>query len=179
MIDKTRQMQLFNKLDPSLQKYPKYKFCQMVLENKLAKKQLGDTLTSYLLMDTGNIYKDIKELVKGRLTYIDLWSFGCGPCRNAHPKLPLLYQKYKDKIQFISISIAVAIEVVKQATIEDKIAWLSLSDTRAETSPFLYQVSPGYIPYGIMVGKDGKIIAKDVRADTLENEIEHALGAAK
>ncbi len=48
-----------------------------------------------------------KKSTEGKVTVVDFWFTGCGPCREAFPLLAKVYDKYKasDKVAFVSVSV--------------------------------------------------------------------------
>lgn len=178
-MDKDRLLVLLHKLDKALQKYPSFKLCKMVLEDDLKKYKVGDVLPSCDLIDAGGSKRNIRDLVKGKITYIDLWALGCHSSRDAHHKLDTLHQKYKGQIEFISICDEASPDNLKFANAQDRINWTSLYDPEGHLSPFLYQIGAGYTPYGILIDKDGKIMAKDLRPESLEAEIKQILESSR
>ncbi|WP_298427340.1 TlpA disulfide reductase family protein [uncultured Kordia sp.] len=48
--------------------------------------------------------KVTEEDLKGKITFINLWFVNCVPCRREMPLLNVLHKKYKDKVDFRSIT---------------------------------------------------------------------------
>lgn len=47
----------------------------------------------------------VKEFEKGKLYVVEFWATWCGPCKTSIPHLSKLQAKYKDKVQFVGVSI--------------------------------------------------------------------------
>ena len=100
---------------------------------------------------------------KGNLVYIDLWATWCGPCLKELPNLKELKEKYKDSdIVFIGISLDDNVEAWRKMI--QKESDNLLTGIQLATGSYNSQINKDYsvngIPHCILIGKDGKIIAK-------------------
>ncbi|ALJ03882.1 hypothetical protein APS56_01370 [Pseudalgibacter alginicilyticus] len=115
--------------------------------------------------------------IKGKVTIIDFWASWCAPCRRENPNVVRVYNKYHSKgLEIIGVSLDK--ENQKEAWIkaiaDDKLTWhqvanLTLQDPIAE----LYNVTS--IPATYILDQEGKIIAKNLRGQALENKIAELL----
>ena len=71
------------------------------------KTRKGTECFDITLTDRGGKTCRLRDIVKGKFTYIDVWATWCGPCKNEIPYLAKLVEKEKNnnKLQVISISI--------------------------------------------------------------------------
>lgn len=110
---------------------------------------------------------------KGKVVLVDFWASWCVPCRNENPNLTKAYAKYHDKgFEIISISLDNNRESWLKAIADDKLVWLHLSDLKAWKSDLVVDYGIKSIPMSFLVDRSGKIIAKDLRGDSLEKKLE-------
>lgn len=114
---------------------------------------------------------------KGKVVMVDFWASWCRPCRKENPKVVAMYNKLKGKnFDILSVSLDQDKAAWENAIIADKLTWTHVSDLAGwQCAPAkLYRVSS--VPYTLVVDKDGKIAAKNLRGDALEKKIEKILG---
>jgi thiol-disulfide isomerase/thioredoxin len=113
---------------------------------------------------------------KGKYVFVDFWASWCAPCRAENPNVLAAYNRYKDKnFTVLGISLDDKEEKWKKAIKDDKLPWTQVSDLKG----FQNQVSAYYgirgIPSTLLVGPDGKIIAKDLRGEALHKKLAELL----
>lgn len=94
----------------------------------------------------------------GKYLFVDFWASWCGPCRAALKKLKKLNAKYRDKVEFISISIDEDKEAWLKAVEKEDMTWRQYrvnGETR-EDARKLYQVNS--VPTLILISPEGKIV---------------------
>lgn len=128
-------------------------------------------LTDY---KTGKPIK-LSKVIKGKVALIDFWASWCGPCRREIPNLAKIHEKYGEDKDFVLVSLNVWDKPDAQAkAIKDmKMVWTQLTDaTRNATDTY----GVDGIPQILLIGKDGKIIARDLRGADIEPAVKKALG---
>ncbi len=56
------------------------------------------------ISDGGGAYPQVTDFKPGKIYVVEFWATWCGPCIQAMPHLAELQEKYRDKIQFISVT---------------------------------------------------------------------------
>jgi len=117
---------------------------------------------------------------KGKVLLIDFWATWCGPCMAELPHVLEAYdQHHAAGFEILGISLDRANDEEKlRETIADKgMTWRHVFDGKhwqAEIAQ-LYDVSS--IPFTVLVGKDGKVVATNLRGEKLGKAVKAALEA--
>lgn len=109
---------------------------------------------------------------RGKFVLLDFWASWCGPCREEHPNLIRVYEKYKNKgFTIVSVSIDTDKGSWLKAIAGDKIAWTQLSDLKGNQGEIYLTYGITSIPANFLINPDGIVIAKDLKGDLLKNEL--------
>lgn len=149
------------------------KFTKM---EKLSHTAVGKPFIDLDLTDykTGKPVK-LSKVINGKVALIDFWASWCRPCRAEIPHIAKIHEKYGSK-EFVVISLNVwdKPEAQAKAIKELKMTWTQLTDpTRVATDKY----GIDGIPQILLIGKDGKILARDLRGDGIEEAVKKALGS--
>lgn len=112
--------------------------------------------------------------LKGKVVLIDFWASWCRPCRMENPNVVKAYNKYHEKgFEIFSVSLdkdkASWVNAIKQ----DGLVWAyHVSDLLYWQSQAAQIYGVRSIPATFLIGKDGKIIAKNLRGAALEQALE-------
>ena len=114
---------------------------------------------------------------KGKYVLLDFWASWCGPCRNANPRVAELYKRYRDKgFEIVGISLDQSKEAWVKAIKDDNLSWPHMSDLGFWNSAAAKLYSVSAIPHTVLLGKDGKIIAKGLHVEELAAKLAELLG---
>jgi len=115
--------------------------------------------------------------LRGKYVLIDFWAKWCGPCRRENPNVVLAYNKFKDKgFEVFGVSLDRNKEDWLQAIAEDGLTWTHVSDLKYFESKAAADYNISAIPFSILLDKEGKIIAKNLRGAALDKKLEEVLG---
>lgn len=110
---------------------------------------------------------------KGKLVLIDFWASWCEPCKAEIPNIAKIAKKYADQVIVVGLNVWDQPDKFKEAYVEEKISWPQIVDENKQAFTDAYGVDA--IPQIILIGKDGTILARDLRGEAIENAIAEAL----
>ncbi|RAJ08249.1 uncharacterized protein DUF4369 [Chitinophaga skermanii] len=135
-------------------------------------QELANRIEGYKTRAAGTVYPDFKLTdasgktfsvsdFKGKYVVIDYWASWCAPCVAYIPKLRELYHQYKDKnVVFLSISLDDDAQKWQAGMEAHKMEWYQgLAEGGFTDQGLRKTFNIKGIPYVMVVGKDGKIVA--------------------
>jgi peroxiredoxin len=115
--------------------------------------------------------------LKGKVVLLDFWAAWCRPCRQENPNVVAAYNKYRDKgFEVFSVSLDRDKASWVKAIKDDGLIWPNhVSDLGYWQSQGAKVYGVNSIPATFLIGKDGRIIAKNLRGAALENALKELL----
>lgn len=168
---------LFNSLSQNIKDTEAGKMMKVQLD-ALKVTAIGSEAPDFIQNDVnGNPVK--LSSFRGKYVLIDFWASWCGPCRQENPNVARAYGRFKDK-NFTIIGVSLDRPDGKAAWLaaikNDGLTWTQVSDLKfwRNQAAALYSVSS--IPQNFLIDPQGKIIAKNLRGEDLDAELEHLFG---
>lgn len=123
-----------------------------------------DKLTVPLLTDNNGKKTEVLD-ARFKKHLVVFWASWCGPCRQEIPSLKKMYSKYKNNIEFVSISMDTNNSLWQKALEKEGMSWKQfvVNEKSKEYEPIeiLFQVSNS-IPYIALLDNDMKVLKSHV-----------------
>ncbi len=139
---------------------------------------LGAVAPEFAEADTSGKIVNLSSF-RGKYVLIDFWASWCGPCRQENPNVVKAFNRYKgQKFTIIGVSLDQPNGKNKwlAAIHKDGLNWTQVSDLKYWDSKVAGQYAVRGIPQNFLLDPDGKIIAKNLRGDDLEEKLEELFG---
>ncbi len=118
---------------------------------------------------------DVSKM-KNKVILLDFWATWCAPCVAEMPNVIKAYAEYKDKgFEVVGISLDEDKAALEGFIKENKMTWPQYFDGKGWGNEIAQRYGISSIPATFLVGKDGKIIASNLRGPDLEAKIKEAL----
>lgn len=179
LVDKDNNLDLFVSSAAKFQKdWPTSPFTKelVAMTEKMKITAVGQLAPEIALPNpSGQIVK--LSSLRGKYVLIDFWAKWCGPCRKENPNVVRAYHRFKSKgFEVFGVSLDRNKQEWMQAIQEDGLVWTQVSDLQYFNSQAARDYNIQAIPFSILLDKDGKIIAKNLRGAALEQKLEEVLG---
>jgi len=175
LLDPDQDFVIYNQLAEGLKKnYPNSGYAQSFVARveQMRAMAIGSEAPEINLPSPDGKLIPLSSL-RGKLVLIDFWASWCGPCRMENPNVVRLYNEKKNQgFEVYSVSLDKDKTAWMKAIEKDGLIWPShVSDLAYWSSVVVKQYGFQGIPFTVLVGKDGKILAKGLRGQQLEEAV--------
>ena len=115
--------------------------------------------------------------LRGKVVLVDFWASWCGPCRRENPNVVKLYNRYKSQgFDILGVSLDKTQDRWVQAIEEDGLIWHHISDLKGWANEVAKMYGVSSIPHTILLDKEGRILARNLRGPQLEEKLREIFG---
>lgn len=168
---------LYENLSPAIKGSDAGKDFALILP-KLKAVALGATAPVFTEADTAGKQVSLTSF-RGKYVLIDFWASWCGPCRHENPNVVKAYGHYKGK-NFTIIGVSLDRQNGRDkwlaAIHKDGLTWTQVSDLQFWKSKTADLYGVRAIPQNFLLDPNGKIIAKNLTGNDLEDKLEEIFG---
>ncbi|AMS27009.1 hypothetical protein AEM51_08250 [Bacteroidetes bacterium UKL13-3] len=137
----------------------------------LRKTAIGETAPDIVLTDPFGKSIALSSL-RGKYVLVDFWASWCKPCRMENPNVVRMYNRFKTKgFDVFSVSLDDNKDAWMKAINDDKLLWTHVSDLKKWNASVVSSYNIESIPFTVLLDKEGKIIAKNLRGAELEKKL--------
>lgn len=170
---KKELMDLFAEKGPDM---PNYK--NLVAQQKAEESTgIGAQYTDIVMQTPeGKTIKVSDYVSKNKYTLIDFWASWCGPCLKEMPNVVNAYNKFHDKgLEIVGVSLDNKKEAWVAAIKKQNMPWPHMSDLKGWESAGAAAYNVRAIPANVLISQNGKIVAKDLREEALQEKLAELL----
>ncbi|HVI44132.1 MAG TPA: TlpA disulfide reductase family protein [Chitinophaga sp.] len=162
-----QQEAIFAGFTPALKNSHAGKAFAAMLEN-VKRVQIGAVAPDFTEKDTAGIAVSLKDF-RGKYVLVDFWASWCGPCRQENPNMLKAYNKYKDRnFTVLGVSLDESKTAWIKAIEQDQLPWKQIFHQGPQHASAEYLYAVRFIPQNFLINPEGKIIARNLRAEGLE-----------
>lgn len=115
------------------------------------------------------------ESFRGKYVLLDFWASWCGPCRQENPNLVRTFNRFRDQLTILGISLDQKKEAWLKAIKDDQLTWQHVSDLKGWNNEVAGKYQVRSIPDNFLLDREGKIIARGLRGAELDRALERLL----
>ena len=165
-LDLEQLQTLRNKLDESLDGNLYVKQLQDLIAKKEA-VQVGKIAPDFTLPDPDGNAVSLTDF-RGKYVLVSFWAGWCPDCRRENPFIVEAYNKYKDKnFTVLGVSIDRNRDTWLKTVEQQGLVWTQVSDPKYWQSDVVELYAIRWVPTGILLDPDGKILNISLNEDEL------------
>ncbi|MGM0496460.1 MAG: redoxin domain-containing protein [Bacteroidota bacterium] len=139
----------------------------------LSRVQVGKPFIDFTLPNPEGEELTFSDYIGDGYVLLDFWASWCSPCRKENPNLVENYNKYKDKgFEIFGVSLDENEKAWKRAIEKDNLTWPQVSDLEGWSSDVSQEYGVMSIPSNVLIDKEGKIVARNLRGEELDEKLE-------
>ena len=166
-------------LDEFMKHFPTNEAVVRTKENndKVLASSVGKQFIDFEMNNLAGGTSKLSDFVKqNKVTLVDFWASWCGPCRQEMPNVKAAYEKFAAKgFGIVGVSLDRDEESWKKGVEDLGMTWPQISDLKYWDCEGAALYGVRAIPATVLIGQDGKILARNLRGEALAEKIEELL----
>ncbi len=120
-----------------------------------------------------------REALRGKVVVVDFWATWCRPCIEQFPDLRRIAERYGDRIVILGVNLDRADDVspddLREWISREKVPGRQIHDGLGWDSQLVKAFGAAEIPFGVVVGRDGSVLAVNEHGRRLEKTVQSAV----
>lgn len=164
-----------NLIDASLQETNYAKILRSVLQTRET-TDIGQQAPDFTAQDTDGKTVSLADFTGKGYLLLDFWASWCGPCRRENPNVIKTYNEFKDRgFDILAVSLDKTRAAWLKGIAEDGLTYHHVSELKYWDSDIARLYGIRSIPSNLLIDKDGKIVAKNLRGSDLGSTLQQLL----
>lgn len=114
--------------------------------------------------------------LRGRVVVLDFWATWCAPCLADIPWYRQIVERFDTRVQVIGISLDTSDRRTLAAWLNrQRVDWPQVWEARGYDSPLAERFGVTALPASVLIGRDGRVVAVNLRGERLVAAIEGLL----
>ena len=161
-------------VDPSLQQHRFAKILRDVI-NTREKTDIGQQAPDFSALTPEGTRVSLHDFLGRGYLLLDFWASWCGPCRKENPNVVTAYHDYKERgFDILAVSLDKNRDAWLKGIQQDQLPYHHVSELKYWDSDIARLYGIRSIPSNLLIDKNGKIVAKNLRDSDLRETL-HAL----
>jgi len=172
--EKSRAIRLFGQLSEDLRNSPMGRAYAGLIKEAVS-VEIGSLAPDFTAKDLEGKLVALSSF-RGKYVLLDFWASWCVPCRKENPNVLKAFNNYKDKnFSILAFSLDEAQAAWSKAVKQDGLPWTQVSDLAGWGSQVARMYGISAIPANVLIDPQGKIIARDLRGESLQKTLAKVL----
>ena len=114
--------------------------------------------------------------IRGKVVIIHYWATWCEPCKEDIKTLQTLYRTYGGKgLEIVGLNLDEKRDDVTRYLQTNRLPWIHLHEPGGLESPLAEQLGIVTLPTMLMIGKDGRVVDRNITASELDRAIKREI----
>lgn len=136
--------------------------------NEIEHLAIGDIVQDFTVSTLQGDSFTLSQL-RGKVVLLEFWATWCGPCLPEIPHLQALYSEHASAgLEIVGISFDRNEDPLREFLDTEPMPWIHILDTEGMQGKLAEQFNVSGIPRSLLLDRDGRIVAKNLRGEKLE-----------